>query len=176
MSVNFGLEELMQMVDWHFQLRPAMTAQDVYKLLFQSLRGSEHAIPSDEIFVARLQTELSTLEPDLNEPQCEWIRPDHELSRVNLRTYIAKSQDICWLADVCLRTGKRKWGTRQDLVEVWQTFLFAVRSGCFPNIVENEASSFNSWLEENDFPAVHHSDVYEKIYRPAYRLVASDYL
>ena len=176
MNVNFGLEELIQMVDWHVQLRPAMTARDVYKLFFQGIRGAEHIMLSPEIFAAWLQDELATLQPDPNEPLCELIRPDHKLSRINLRAYIAKSQDICWLVDVCLRTGERKWGTRQDLVEVWQTFLYAVHSGSFPTIAEDEASTFNAWLEKHDYPVVHHSDIYEKIYTPAYRLVANEYL
>jgi hypothetical protein len=176
MNFNFGLEELMQMVEWHIQLRPAMTARDVYKLLFQGLRGSEHAMPTPDIFTAQLQAELALLQPDLNEALCESIRPDHELSRINLRAYIAKSQDICWLVDVCLRTGARKWGTRQDLVEVWQTFLYAVRSGCFPSVNEDEASAFNAWIEKQDYPPIHHSSIYEKLYTPAYRLVASEYL
>jgi hypothetical protein len=176
MNVNFGLEELIQMVDWHIQLRPAMTAQDVYKLLLQGIRGAEHIMPSPEIFTIQLREELATLKSELNEPLCELIRPDHELSRINLRAYIAKSQDICWLVDVCLRTGKRKWGTRQDLIEAWQTFLYAVHSGSFPTIAEDEASTFNEWVEKHRYPAAHHSDIYKKIYTPAYRLVANEYL
>jgi hypothetical protein len=133
-------------------------------------------MPSAEIFATRLCEEFATLQPELNEPLCELIRPDKELSRINLRVYKAKSQDICWLVEVCLRTGQKSWGTQQNLVEVWQTFLYAVRSGSFPTIAEDEASTFNTWLEEHDYPTVHHSAVYEKIYRPAYRLVANEFL
>ena len=166
----------MQMVGWHVQLRPDMTARDVYKLLFQGIRGAEHIMPIPDIFTARLQDELATLQPDITEPLCEWIRPDHGLSRINLRAYIAKSQDICWLVEACLRTGERSWGTRQDLVEVWQTFLYAVHSGSFPSIDQDDASAFNAWIEKQDYPAVHHSSIYEKLYSPAYRLVATEYL
>jgi hypothetical protein len=176
MNVNFGLEELMQMVGWHVESRPEMTAQDVYKLLFQGVCGAEHIMPAPEIFAARLQDELATLQPDSTEPLCEWIRPDHELSRINLRAYIAKSQDTCWLVEACLRTGELRWGTRQDLVEIWQTFLYAVQSGYFPRIDEDKANSFNAWVVKSDYPAVHHSSIYEKMYLPAYRLVATEYL
>jgi len=176
MNANFGHDEWMQLVDWHVQQRPVMAARDVYKLLFQSIRGAEHIMPTPEIFETRLREELRALQPELNEPLTEMIRPDRQLSRVNLRAYLATSQDINWLVDVCLRTGERKWGTRQDLVEVWQTFLYAVHSGSFPTIAEDEASTFNAWLEKHDYPVVHHSDIYEKIYTPAYRLVANEYL
>lgn len=176
MNANFGYDEWMQLVDWHVQQRPVMAARDVYKLLFQGIRGAEHIMPTPEIFETRLREELRALQPELNEPLTEMIRPDRQLSRVNLRAYLATSQDINWLVDVCLRTGERKWGTRQDLVEVWQTFLYAVHSGSFPTIAEDEARSLNAWIEEHSYPAAHHSQIYEKLYEPAYRLVAMEYL
>ena len=132
MNDNLGLEEWMQLIDWHVQMRPAMAARDVYKLIFQGIRGAEHIMPTPEIFTNQLQEELTTLQPELNEPIYELIRPDNGLSRINLRAFIAKSQDINWLVDVCLRTGECVWGTERDLAEVWQAFLFSVRWGFFP--------------------------------------------
>jgi hypothetical protein len=41
---------LKQLIGWHDQMRPAMTEQDVYKLIFQSIRGTEHIMPYTEIF------------------------------------------------------------------------------------------------------------------------------
>jgi len=33
---------------------------------------------------------------------------------------------------------------------------------------------FTEWLDANEYPAVHHSERYRSLYRPAYRLVAAD--
>jgi hypothetical protein len=176
MNNNFGLEEWMNLIDWHVQMRPAMTARDVYKLIFQGIRGAEHIMPSPEIFTAVLRQELDSLQPSYDEPICELIRPNNELSRINLRAYFSRSQDINWLVDVCLRTGRRRWGSQQDLFEIWQAFQFSVRWGYFPTITEEDVNSLDAWIKKYDFPAAHHSSIYEVNYRPAYRLVANELL
>jgi len=176
MNANFGHDEWMQLVGWHVKQRPVMAARDVYKLLFQGIRGAEHIMPTPEIFATRLQEELRALQPELNEPLTEMIRPDGQLSRVNLRAYLATSQDNNWLVEICLKTGERQWGTTQELIAVWQAFLHSIRSGHFPTIAESDASFLNAWIEEHSYPAAHHSQIYEKLYEPAYRLVAMEYL
>ena len=176
MKVDFGLEELMQLVARHIEQRPAMHVQDVYKLLYQAIRGAEHNLPSPDLFTTRLQEELASLSPDPSEPLCESIRPDNALQRINLRAYLADSHDPDWLVEACLKTAKLKWGSQQDLIEVWQTFIYSVDAGYFPTISKDQACAFSIWLETHNFPSVHHSTIYQNTYRPDYRLVASQYL
>lgn len=175
MEVDFGLEELMQLVARHIQQRPAMRAQDVYKLLYQGIRGAEHNLPSPELFTIRLQAELASLSPDPAEPLCESIRPDNALRRINLRAYLVGCHDRNWLVEACLKTAKLKGGSQQDLIEVWQTFIYSVDAGHFPTISKDQACAFTIWLETHNFPSIHHSTIYQNTYRPAYRLVASQY-
>jgi hypothetical protein len=35
---------------------------------------------------------------------------------------------------------------------------------------------FGAWLVEMAFPVVHHSDIYRRSYRPAYRLIAANFI
>jgi hypothetical protein len=80
----------MQLIQQHLRRYPAMTARDIYKLLYQGVLGPEHNMPSAEIFTARLKDELAGLEPDPAEPLLESIRPDGALQRIHLRPWLAK--------------------------------------------------------------------------------------
>ena len=42
------------LINAHLNRYPAMTVQDVYKLVYQGVMGPEHSIPSAEIFRQRL--------------------------------------------------------------------------------------------------------------------------
>ena len=50
-------QALVEFISQHLAQRPAMQAQDVYKLLYQGVHGPEHLIASAESFLARLQAE-----------------------------------------------------------------------------------------------------------------------
>lgn len=163
--------EWMTLLKSHIECYPAMTAQDVYKLLYQGIMGPEHIMPSAQTFIARLEEEIAGLAPGPDEALLESIRPDGALSRVHLRSWLALGQDIARLADACLQAGRRSWGGRQELLSVWGCFCELVQEGCFATISPLEATTLQGWLEGHDFPAVHHSETYRALYRPAYRLV-----
>lgn len=166
------------MADWlilihkHMIRYPAMLAQDVYKLIFQGVLGPEHDMPSEHIFTNRLKEELNNLQPDRNEPLLESIRPDNTLFRIYLRPWLASQQDISELVETCTETCQRGWGTKQELRLVWNIFLEQVVNNAFPAIDINEARKLDCRLQEDEFPAVHHSSVYSSTYHPAYRLTS----
>lgn len=167
-------ENYNQLVAQHLAQRPAMQPRDVYKLLFQGVRGPEHIIGSPEAFRQRLAEEWDGLDNLAGDPLLEVIRPDGNLLRVNLRPYQAAGGSLEILADACLETGNRRWGTRDELVQAWVGFVAARREGAFPVFGLEDVEAFNSWLEEMEFPPVHHSKQYRSLYQPAYRLVTAD--
>jgi len=160
-----------ELIKQHLMRYPAMTARDVYKLLYQGILGPEHIMPSADIFTARLKDELAGLQPDPDEPLLETIRPDGELRRIYLRPWLTTSQNISRLVEACLETGKCRWGTRQELRQLWYWFLDQVKEGQFPTITFSEARTLDNWLREDNFPAAHHSTTYVLSYKPAYRLL-----
>lgn len=168
-------DDWFELIAWHIQSYPAMTARDVYKLLYQGMLGPEHSMPTTEIFRARLEAELAGLQADARQPLLEAIRPDGALQRIHLRPRLASGQTLDELVQACLETGKRKWGTPEELVHTWRWFLERVAQGAYPTISHAEAMAFEAVLQEHDYPAAHHSTSYEAAYQPAYRLVASDF-
>ena len=155
-------------IDWlrlitlHRRRYPRMKGQDVYKLLYQGILGPEHLISDRQRFEDALRHELASLKADSNATLYESIRPDGRLCRVSLQVWLARGQNIEELADACVKAAAQNWGTKEELISVWQSFL---------QIMYRKDSAFTRWLEENDYPPVHHSETYRVEYKPAYRLV-----
>ncbi len=150
--------------------RPAQEPRDVYKLLYQGLLGPEHLIASPRDFEARLVSEVQSIAATEDELLWESIRPDGTLGRLNLRPFKARGGDIRVLNAACLKTAEQTWGTKDTLRVVWSDFAANCRSGRWP-LSRLEVQHLSKWLDEHDFPAVHHTVVYRQKYAPAYRLV-----
>lgn len=158
----------------HLARRPGMEARDVYKLLYQGVRGPEHSIASPEAFTERLIEEWDKLDLLEGDPLQESIRPDGSLLRLNLCPFKAAGGGLNELAAACLETGRRSWGTQAELQLVWGHLIIACRECSWPDLALDDVEAFTSWLQANEFPPVHHSERYRRLYRPAYRLVAAD--
>lgn len=150
-----------------------MEPRDLYKLLYQGVRGPEHLISSQKAFTERLVKEGHELDHADGDPLWELIRPNGSLLRLNLRPYKAVG-GLDELVAACLETGGRPWGTLTELQQAWEGFITTCREGYWPGLALKDVETFTSWLEENEYPPVHHSMRYQNLYRPAYRLVAAD--
>ena len=164
----------MILVREHLARRPAMALRDVYKLLYQGVKGPEHIISSPEAFTERLQIEWDSLDPADDDPLWESVHPGGELLRLNLRPFKAARGDLEALTAACLETGRRAWGTQTELQLAWGQWTATCRQKLWSGPVPEDVATFTCWLQANGFPAVHHSEGYRNLYRPAYRLVAAD--
>ena len=151
-----------------------MEPRDIYKLLYQGVRGPEHLIASPKSFADRLAEEWNALDVVEGDPLWESIRPDGSLRRLNLRPYKTQGGRLDELVIACLETGKRIWGTQADLQRAWENFAAACRDGLWSSLDLLEVESFTRWLATNGYPSVHHSEQYRSLYRPAYRLVSAE--
>lgn len=149
----------------HLSRYPAMQIQDLYKLLHQASLGSEHAISNPESARRWLAQELAEMEEGILEPLIDPISPDRKIVRVHLRPLVSYGYDSDLLLDAFVRTANNYRGDTQLLEQYWQDAVgmagFSIR----------ETNEFFSALKEKNFPAVHHSAEYKKLYHPAYRVV-----
>jgi len=159
----------------HLARRPAMQPRDIYKLLYQGVRGPEHLITSPQAFREYLVSEWETLNPEGDDLLRESIRPDGSLLRLNLRPFKAAGGSLEALTTACLETARRPWGTQDELQQVWECFVDACIAGSWPSVTLQQVDILTSLLQENKFPPLHHSDRYRELYQPAYRLVAADF-
>ncbi len=155
----------------HLGRHRAVTPRDVYKLLYQGVLGSEHLVASAD-FADRLRTEYAALPAEEEEPLWEEVRPDGELGRLNLRPFKARGGDLERLIVACRQTAEWTWGTAEELRGVWALFVARCRAGRWKEFPLSEVLTFSAWLEEQGYPAVHHSPAYREANRPAYRLLA----
>jgi hypothetical protein len=150
----------------HLSRYPSLQIQDLYKLLHQAALGSEHAI-SDRGSVERWLThELAEMGEGIAEPLIDPISHNGEIVRIHLRPYVAAGHDVMMLLDAFLRTANEHHGDIRLLEQYWQD---VVTMDIFP---VPEMDEFFQGLKEKGFPAVHHSAEYERLYKPAYRVVS----
>lgn len=169
-------QKLLLWIQAKLSQRPKMELRDVYKLLYQGVLGSEHMISSSQAFTKRLVEEYNVVEPGMSDPLWEDVRPDGKIVRVNLRPFKALSGDLEKLSAACLDTGRRKWGTVQDLRLTWQRVLTGCHSNELGGWSSNDVHEIEQLVDVKGFPPLHHSLSYRQAYHPAYRLVAAELL
>jgi hypothetical protein len=150
----------------HLSRYPAMQIQDVYKLLHQAALGSEHAVTSLDSARNWLLREMAEMGEGSPEPLIDPISPGGEIVRIHLRPFLAAGYDPDVLLDAFVRTANEHHGDVHLLEQFWQA---ATVTSKFPALEMEEL--FRSMKAQN-YPPVHHSPEYEKLYRPAYRVVA----
>ena len=150
----------------HLSRYPVMQIQDLYKLVHQASMGSEHAVTDTQSARNWLTRELAEMGEGLLEPLIAPISADGEIARVHLRPYIAAGHDPDLLLEAFIRTASDYHGDVRLLEQYWQA---AVTTAKFPAA---KMDKFFLSMKAKFYPAVHHSTEYEKLYRPAYRVVA----
>ena len=154
-----------EIIQHHLIRYPGMQLQDLYKLVYQGVMGSSHAINSVDAAEKWLHDELLSMGTDSFGEEVVETLSSH-IARVNLRPFVADGGDPGLLLQSFIRTGKKYSGSTVDLIRKWDT------AGGYQSFFQpSEIKSFIHRQEEEGFPAVHHSSVYRELYRPAYRVV-----
>ena len=150
----------------HLSRYPDMQIQDFYKLLFQAYMGSEHAVADRESVRNWLAREIKEMGEGSLEPLVDPISADCEIVRIHLQPFVAGGHDPDMLVEVFIRTANEHHGKARLLEQYWQA---AVATAGFPAA---QMEKFIRSMKEQNYPAVHHSTEYKKLYCPAYRVVA----
>ena len=160
----------------HHTRYPQWQIADLYKLLHQGAMGSEHAVPNAEHARRWLEDDLAHLAPaSPGEPLIDPISPGGAIVRVHLRPFNLMNLDTALLLDAFLRTASGFRGSTPDLERAWLTARALCTAALLP-FDPKEMDNFIAPMREKGFPPVHHSDAYQTLYNPAYRVVARAYL
>jgi hypothetical protein len=165
-----------ELLTQHMAWYPLMQIQDVYKLVYQGVMGSEHMLPSREEYGRQLAKEYEALQTGSTLRLFEPVRADGELLRINLRPYKAKKSGPDGLISPLVETAKLVFGTKDELRLAWDGFLQLFLQGDGLGFVADEARRFTEKLEQQEYPPVHHSEIYTRNYQPAYRLIAIQFV
>jgi hypothetical protein len=164
---------LLDLLRQHLAWYPQMQLRDVYKLVYQAVLGSQHLVASVEEFSRYLELEYQNLTPDPHQQLFEPLRPDGSLFRINLRPYKSRQLGLSPLINPLLMTAKLVSGTRVELQSTWQAFSQLCQQGYLADFDLEALRQLTVLLRQQDYPAMHHSETYRKLYQPAYRLVAT---
>jgi hypothetical protein len=162
------------LLDHHLTRYPRMEFVDIYKLLHQAAMGAGHAI---DMLAARerLEAEIRESVDGPREPVIDPISPDGRLARVHLRAYAEAGRDLDTLLDAFGRTAREYTPSRERLERFCGCLADLAREGRLPfdqEAVTQQVTAFT----QSGYPIVHHSTTYRDLYRPAYRVVAIDFL
>ncbi len=152
---------------------PAMTVQDLYKLLHQAALGSEHAVPDPAAARRWMAWEWAALPPGPPEPLIDTLSPG--IVRVHLRPYKAAGGDPDALVEAFVATANSGGGGTERLARYGRLAVEWAGEGVLP-FSPAEVSAYLADRAAQGFPAVHHSAAYEAAYGPAYRVVATRHL
>lgn len=168
-------KRLSRILEDHFQRYPRLQTADLYKLLHQASMGSEHAVSNEENVRAWLESELATMGAGRQEPLIDPISPSGEIVRVHLWPYVEAGHDPETLLEVFLRTAREYRGSTQRLRRYWGVAEQMALAGRLP-FAPDQLDERMQRMGQQGFPAIHHSQIYKRLYRPAYRVVARTFL
>ena len=167
-----SLRALMQDEFEHF---PKMQLDDVYKFAFQAAMGNEHSMADTAGMKKYLVEELAAIDTTGSEPLIEYLRPDSAIARVNLRTFKKVKADPCILFAAMIRTAQEFTPS----VETLKIFLSDIEKLADDALIPFNVTDVHNYFEtmkNRHYPAIHHSAVYEKTYKPGYRVIAGGFV
>jgi len=159
----------------HSNRYPRWSVVDLYKLIYQAAMGAEHAVFDEAGARQWLLDEIRNLGSGPEEPLVDIISPDDAVVRVHLRPFVRAGKNVEQLLDAFLHTAHEFLGSVQRLENYGRDAVQEATEGVFP-FSADEVAAYMGRMKENGFPAVHHSPAFEAEYRPAYRVVARNFL
>lgn len=159
----------------HNQRYPLWSVDDLYKLVYQAAMGSEHAVRDERAAGERLADEIAALGPGPQDPLADPISPDGQILRIHLRPFVQQGLNADRLLAAFIRTARDFQGQKQNIRRYGGSACEVALEGLLPIAPEEVEQAFAD-MEAGNFPPVHHSPLYEEHYRPAYRVVARDFV
>ncbi len=157
--------ELPVILDWHFSRYPLWKAEDIYKLIYQGVFGPGHLAVEREELEQGLRAELSRVRGCFTDEPVEPVDPEGLLVRVNLAP-VAGSPEKQQALIAALMTTIREFVPRPDQL---LPRLRQAREWCARHLPA-EMPRLEELIQKKPEPPVH-SELYRRVYRPAYRLI-----
>ena len=160
------MEELKKILTAHAKRYPMMEPTDAVKLIYQNEFGGGHLIRDEEKCLEYLRAEYASVAKNTGMP------PYEEIGNGIVRVYLSalSEADVEQLGRDFIRSAAEHTGSVEHFREKLNVLRQVAEDGIFAfDIVELE--SYLSDYEASGCPMVSHSEIYRKLYAPAYRVV-----
>jgi len=162
---------VMQLVEYHQQLRPELQVQDVYKMLYEGNFGIQHFLTDTAQVRHDLLSELATMDTtDRGEQLIERISTRDEIVRINLRPFRELKLDPNKLIGVMFSSALETKPDTEGFYHDWIEFTALVRYG-FLRFPMKDGEDWDARVTAGNLQPAHHSQQYVELYKPAYRVV-----
>jgi hypothetical protein len=146
--------------------------RDAYKWLFQATRGGEHMAPSEEMARDYLSGEWKTLaKPQPNEKMWQPLCEDGSIGRLNLRPFRADGGGMDDVLSAFLAGSRSFTQSAEDFLAAWQEFGVRLRKKRAGRLNFAAWQKIDEEMKAKNYPAIEHSERYERGRRPAYRVL-----
>ncbi|MBR6186957.1 MAG: hypothetical protein IKQ41_11935 [Clostridia bacterium] len=152
----------------HFERYPRMEAQDAVKLIYQNEFGPGHLIRDEAKSLKMLEEEMANLSADAKEALYEPI--GNGLCRLNLRACLSRGITAADVSRLLSETAKGVTGDKKRFwlgVRVLQELADADETPFEPVLLDLFLARYPKTC-----PPMHHSEMYSRIYQPAYRVIS----
>jgi len=160
-----------RIVEDQIRRHPDLGPDDLYKLLHQAAMGSEHAMTDTAGVRPWMTRELATMGEGKEEPMIDTIAPGGAVVRVHLRPWVAAGRAPDSLVAAFMKTASTFAPDTARLARYLAAGWRAVERSA-RRFTAERWSTFADSLRKAGYPAIHHSEPYERAYHPAYRVVA----
>lgn len=155
----------------HFARYPKLQIQDIFKFLYQSCFGCEHMVSSESGAVSKIESEICDTKA-ISGALIEEL--DGNYSRVSLRL-LSNGLSAETLGKLFFMSAKKEESPLQALEEKLKTAELLISQGLLPFSLDDFSSARDLWKRDG-YPSLHHSEQFRALYRPAYRVIANEYI
>ncbi|MBQ7921624.1 MAG: hypothetical protein IJ325_03485 [Clostridia bacterium] len=161
----------------HGAAYPLMKPCDAVKLIYQSVFGGGHMIPSEQAAKERLTAEYNAISHN-REPHMESLG---KTARIYLDTPFTQAglDLLAQLFCISAEAFHKGWDTADDAAkEEFSASLACLRKLTAEGVFSFSTEELDTYLAEYSaagYPAVRHSEVYRNAYAPAYRVIDARY-
>ena len=175
MEPRLDVDGMTAVLEHHLARTPGMQLADLYKLLHQAAMGSGHAVHDPQVDREMLEKEMAGLSAGPQDPPSDPLDPQGQLIRVHLRPYKLAGRDSATLLEAFIRTAN-EWQASPARLTAWCDLVLQLAGQNRLPFDPQAARAYFQQMRAQAYPAVHHSEVYQRLYQPAYRVVARQYM
>lgn len=158
--------ETLELLKEHVKRYPKAQPEDYIKLLYQNEFGPEHAIDNPEQAHANLIRECYETEGKENEL---FVPIGNHLVRLNIHVAM-KEYDLEEINGWFIRTAHVHRGSMASFLEKIKVFEKSFSKIRY-HFTKEALQEYLSYYRSKAYPSVHHSELYQELYHPHYRVV-----
>lgn len=150
-----------------FKKYPHLEFEDLMKFLYQSSFGCEHLVSDFSIVKKRIQQEFDTQMDSCN--SIEYLDGDY------VRLHLNYGLSVNTLSTLFILSSQQEKNGIEQLENKLQTLLDLIQDNTLPFSLELSKDILLKWKKEG-YPAIHHSNTFNQLYHPSYRLIHKRYV